>query len=166
MDEVQMVGGGKTEEMVSLLPRISSFAVSGTPARAEVSDLRHVLKFLRVDHLIGHNRLWSRLLKSGFSDQFAAIFRRYAVRTMKSAVKDELTIPQQKRFLVGIDLGPIERHVYDQNLEEALLQLGLDARGVAASVGWEIDASLLRTLLRKLRGICTHPQVSLGSIQQ
>jgi len=64
--KVQMVGGGKascvswstfsdmtqlsrpcTSEMVSLIPRLSSFAVSGTPARTRVSDLSYVLK-LRV----------------------------------------------------------------------------------------------------------------------
>lgn len=62
MDEVQMVAGGKTEsviwlvclyiivsdlnarEIVSLIPRRSSFAVSGTPARSAVVDLSHVLK--------------------------------------------------------------------------------------------------------------------------
>lgn len=31
-------------EMVSLIPRVSSFAVSGTPARSTVDDLIHVLK--------------------------------------------------------------------------------------------------------------------------
>lgn len=31
--------------MVSLIPRLSSFAVSGTPARAQVSDLMHVLRY-------------------------------------------------------------------------------------------------------------------------
>lgn len=31
-------------EMVSLIPRLSSFAVSGTPARATVDDLIHVIK--------------------------------------------------------------------------------------------------------------------------
>lgn len=44
-------------------------------------------------------------------------------------------------------------------LERALNELGLDARGIAASEGWEIDVSLLRSWLRKLRGITTHPQV-------
>lgn len=58
-----MVGGGKasyvfrqlyldylhsqvlsTSEMVSLIPRFSSFAVSGTPAKTRVSDLSYVLK--------------------------------------------------------------------------------------------------------------------------
>lgn len=31
-------------DMVSLIPRLSSLAVSGTPARSQVADLMHVLK--------------------------------------------------------------------------------------------------------------------------
>jgi hypothetical protein len=31
--------------MVSLIPRVSSFAVSGTPARASVDDLIHLVKY-------------------------------------------------------------------------------------------------------------------------
>ncbi|KII84144.1 hypothetical protein PLICRDRAFT_179819 [Plicaturopsis crispa FD-325 SS-3] len=164
MDEVQMQGGGKTEEMVGLIPRLSSLAVSGTPARAQISDLIHVLKFLRVDGIVGSPRMWSRLLKPGLARQFTQFFRHYAVRTTKAAVKQELTIPQQTRYLVPIQLGKVERHVYDQTLEAALLELGLDARGVAASEGWQVDTMLLRASIRKLRGICTHPQV--GQLQQ
>ncbi|THH15865.1 hypothetical protein EW146_g4683 [Bondarzewia mesenterica] len=159
MDEVQMVGGGKTQEMVSLIPRYSSFAVSGTPARAQVSDLSHVLRFLRVDSDIYSPRIWKSLTRPAFAGQFAALFQRYAIRTMKASVKDELTIPQQTRFLVPIELGKVERHVYDQNIEKALLELGLDARGVAATENWEINTNVLRTWLRKLRQICTHPLV-------
>ncbi|KAL4070161.1 SNF2 family N-terminal domain-containing protein [Scleroderma yunnanense] len=165
MDEVQMMGTGKSEEMVSLIPRLSSFAVSGTPAKAQVLDLIHVLKFLRVDDVIGSSRAWQLLLKHGFKDQFAAFFQHYAVRTLKSAVKGELTIPQQRRYLVSIELGLVERQVvYDQALEEALQELGLDARGVAAYEGWQVDTGLLRNVLRRLRGICTHPQV--GQLQR
>lgn len=50
--------------------------------------------------------------------------------------------------------------MYDQALEAILLELGLDARGVAGSSGWQLDGNLLRSSLRRLRGICTHPQVS------
>lgn len=53
--------------------------------------------------------------------------------------------------------------MYDQGFESALIELGLDARGVAVSENWRIDTALLRTWLRKLRGICIHPQV--GQLQ-
>lgn len=33
-------------EMVSLIPRLSSFAVSGTPAKTQIADLIHVLKYV------------------------------------------------------------------------------------------------------------------------
>ena len=65
-------------------------------------------------------------------------------RTMKEAVKDELTIPPQTRYLVPIELGRVERHFYDQTLDAALLDLGLDARGVAATENWEVDVAKLR----------------------
>lgn len=35
----------------------------------------------------------------------------------------------------------------------------MDARGVAVSDNWEVNTHALRTWLRTLRGICTHPQV-------
>lgn len=35
-------------EMVSLIPRRVSIAVSGTPALSKVSDLAHVLKFVSI----------------------------------------------------------------------------------------------------------------------
>jgi E3 ubiquitin-protein ligase SHPRH len=54
--------------------------------------------------------------------------------------------------------------VYDENLEKALLNLGLDTHGVATSQNGDVDAALLRTWLRKLRQICTHPQV--GQLQK
>lgn len=53
--------------------------------------------------------------------------------------------------------------MYDQTFESALLELGFDARGVAVSENWQVDTGLLRSWLRRLRGICTHPQV--GQLQ-
>lgn len=49
--------------------------------------------------------------------------------------------------------------MYEQGLEEALQALHVDARGVAAEEGWQADVTVLRSWLRRLRGICTHPQV-------
>ena len=87
-------------EMVSLIPRLSSFAVSGTPAKTQIADLIHVLKyvsslvtffiryqltlkkhrFLRVDKIVGGPRLCKRLLKPGFADDFIELLQRYAIR--------------------------------------------------------------------------------------
>ncbi|KAJ7132049.1 SNF2 family N-terminal domain-containing protein [Mycena epipterygia] len=160
MDEVQQAGGARIEDMVSLIPRLASFAVSGTPARTQIADLIHVLRFLRVDHIIGSSRHWARLGLPGYANHFSAFFRSIAIRTTKASVKSELTIPQQTRYLVGIEMGPVERHVYDENLESILLELGLDARGVdVRGENREPDGTLLRSLLRRLRAICTHPQV-------
>ena len=44
-----------------------------------------------------------------------------------------------------------------------MLELGFDARGVAIADNWQVDVGTLRGWLRKLRGICTHPQV--GQLQ-
>ena len=49
--------------------------------------------------------------------------------------------------------------MYDQTFDRALLDIGVDARGVAVRADWEVDAGVLRTWLRRLRGLCTHPQV-------
>lgn len=206
--------------MVSLIPRRSSFAVSGTPARAQVSDLIHVLKYVLCHNPWCCGSMWSSdsfvsvrlqiLPEFGWGYASLAMFMsfwhyfteflsgqylslriigecpwwRSITRTIKTSVQDELTIPKQTRYLVPIELGRLERHVsysrrsfiwymltrlsclcqiYAQNFEQALLNLGLDARGVAATEDWEANTGLLRTWLRKLRGICTHPQV--GQLQ-
>lgn len=69
----------------------------------------------------------------------------------------------QEYLLAQILYHSFRIQVYDRSLEEALLELGFDARGVATVEGWQVDPSLLRTWLRKLRGFCTHPQV--GQLQ-
>lgn len=48
-------------------------------------------------------------------------------------------------------------------MADSLTQLGLDARGVAMLAGWELDVTILRTAIRKLRQACTHPQVGLNA---
>ncbi|KAJ7623410.1 SNF2 family N-terminal domain-containing protein [Roridomyces roridus] len=160
MDEVQMAGGGNCEEMVSLIPRRASLSVSATPAKTQILDLKHVLKFLRIEHIVGAPRHWIRLCSPGYSAHFTNFFQSIAIRTTKANVTAELTIPQQTRYLVPIEMGPVERHVYDQSLEMILLELGPDARGVdVRGENREPDGTLLRSLLRKLRAICTHPQV-------
>ncbi|KAF7309597.1 SNF2 family helicase [Mycena indigotica] len=160
MDEVQMVGGGNIEDMVAMIPRRSSFAVSGTPVRAQLTDLSHVLQFLRVDSTLTSPRFWARLLLPTYSHYFSSFFSSLAIRTTKASIKDELRIPPQTRFVVPITMGVVERTVYDADFDRVLLQLGLDHRGVDLDGNRrEPDIGQLRAMVRRLRAICTHPQV-------
>ena len=128
MDEVQMAGGHQTVEMVSLLPRHFSFAVSGTPARGEVDDLRHVLesvlfretldivlidlnRFLRYRSVTWSTKVWKNLLAPAYYETFHHVFSKLTVRTCKNQVTNEFTLPKQTRFIVPIELGRVERTV-------------------------------------------------------
>ncbi|KAL1409743.1 hypothetical protein Q8F55_003740 [Vanrija albida] len=145
MDEVQLQGNqSQAAEMVSLIPRKFSLAMSGTPARTNVLDLAGSLNFLRVP---GVNRvLWHRLTQLANRSAFHGLFQPLAVRTTKAQVVDEFNIPHQTRFVVPIDLSDIESHYYFDTLERQRERLRRD----------EVSLS---TSLRHLRQICTHIQV-------
>ncbi|KZT58177.1 hypothetical protein CALCODRAFT_495268 [Calocera cornea HHB12733] len=159
MDEVQLQGDGKAAAVVSLIPRRTSVAVSGTPVQDDIRDLLQVLKFLRVPILSDSPRLWARLLKPSFAHHFQELFQRIGIRTLKKQVQTELTIPPQRRYLVPIEMGPVERHLYNDLLESAYNALGVDSLGNPVSEGGQFDASQLRTWLLRLRQSCTHPQI-------
>ncbi|CDZ97679.1 DEAD box-containing helicase-like transcription factor/DNA repair protein [Phaffia rhodozyma] len=155
MDEVQMQGDGKAAEMVSLLPRQNSFAVSGTPAKDHVKDLQHALKFLRVP-LFGSNiKLWNRLLTPALASAFEQVFATIATRTTKALVRHELKIPPQTRYLFPINLTAIEQHYYSDTFHRALQDLGFDWDGN----GFELDLAKARGWVSTLRQIATHYQV-------
>ncbi|KAH7107566.1 SNF2 family N-terminal domain-containing protein [Auriculariales sp. MPI-PUGE-AT-0066] len=162
MDEAQMVGGGTAAAMVALIPRLVSFAVSGTPVKASVTDLYNTLNFIRIPDAIPSTRVWSRLLLPAFTNDFVELFSSMTVRHLKVQVKDELTIPPQQRLLVPISLGKVERQVYSDALDNAIHALGLPNNLGEAYA--EIDTAVLRSSLRLLRGLCTHPMV--GQMQQ
>ncbi|EJT97111.1 hypothetical protein DACRYDRAFT_119591 [Dacryopinax primogenitus] len=159
MDEVQQQGDGKAASVVSLIPRRSSVAISGTPVDDEIRDLFQVLKFLRVPILSDSPRLWTRLLKPAFAPHFQELFQRIGIRTLKKKVADELTIPPQRRYLVPVELGPVERHLYNDLLDSAYSALGVDSLGNALGGSGELEVSQLRTWLLRLRQSCTHPQI-------
>lgn len=87
-------------EMVSMIPRRSSFAVSGTPTKAHVQDLIGPLRFLRVEPaLLAQDKAWQGLLRPRFYPAFAELFNRYAILTHK-AHAEGLDIPRQTRYCI------------------------------------------------------------------
>ncbi|WVQ84030.1 hypothetical protein IAT38_006175 [Cryptococcus sp. DSM 104549] len=161
MDEVQLQGdSSNSANMVSLIPRKNSLAVSGTPAKSDIKDLMGSLKFLRVPILPFDPRLWHRLQQSTMMPAFEGLFRSIAVRTTKKEVAGEFNLPHQSRFVVPIELSEIELHYYDDTLERSRerLRLPADPRDPRPD-DWVLDRALFQIVLRALRQICTHIQV-------
>lgn len=98
-------------ETAALVKRKHSFAVSGTPIRGKLSDLRGLFKFLGFG--IGDDTMgFDMLLSSRYADIFADVFGKIAIRTVKQAVQHELTLPGQERLIVPLEFEPIEHASY------------------------------------------------------
>ncbi|WVR04446.1 hypothetical protein IAU60_001449 [Kwoniella sp. DSM 27419] len=167
MDEVQLQGDSSRDaaQMVSLVPRQNSLAVSGTPARADIRDLMGSVKFLRVPVLPYDSKLWHRMQQSGMREAFTGLFQALGVRTTKKLVSGEFNLPHQTRYVVPIDLSEIELHYYNDTLERFRGRLRLpDNPRAPRPDDWVLDRALFVLALRNLRQICTHIQV--GQMQQ
>lgn len=159
MDEVQLQGDqSAAAEMVSLIPRKCSLAMSGTPARNDVHDLMGSLRFLRVPHA-AERQIWHRLLQDENRLVFHGLFQALSVRTTKVEVAGEFNLPHQTRFVVPIELSDIEMHYYLDTLDRQQDRLRRNDRD-----GRSFDRSVFFSSLRHLRQICTHIQV--GALQR
>lgn len=161
MDEVQLCGDSSASaNMVSLIPRQNSLAVSGTPAKTDIKDLMGSLRFLRVPVLPHDNRLWHRLQQPPMRPAFDGLFQTIAVRTTKKDVSGEFNLPHQRRFVIPVELSEIEMHYYSDTLERQRVRLGLSADPADPRPSdWYLDPALFRSCLQNLRQICTHIQV-------
>jgi len=146
--------------MVSLVPRVNSLAMSGTPARTDIKDLMGSLRFLRVPVLPYDARLWHRLQQPSMRQAFEGIIRELAVRTTKKEVAGEFSLPAQSRFVVPVELSEIELTYYNDTLQRQrdLLRLP-EENDEARPDDWVLDRALFRNCLKTLRQICTHLQV-------
>ncbi|WWC59243.1 uncharacterized protein I303_101793 [Kwoniella dejecticola CBS 10117] len=161
MDEVQLAGDSSdSANMVSLIPRRHSLAVSGTPARADIKDLMGSLKFLRVPVIPHDSRLWHRLQQPSMRAAFEGLFRSIAVRTTKREVSGEFNLPHQNRYVVPVELSEIELAYYNDTLDRSRdrLRLPADPREDRPE-DWTLDRAAFIVCLRNLRQICTHIQV-------
>ncbi|KAG8745984.1 Multiple RNA-binding domain-containing protein 1 [Ceratobasidium sp. 414] len=158
MDEVQLMGNANAQEMVSMIPRRASFAVSGTPVNRSntVRDLDKTLKFIGAWHSQQH---WTRLLQPSFMPELQNLLDRIVIRATKAAVANELTIPPQEYFVVPIQQGPVEQHFYEMQVEAAMEELGVPSQQPTQTQLESLDISTLRSWFRKLRMACIHPQI-------
>lgn len=160
LDEAQMVESGVSNAatVARLIPRCNAWAVSGTPLRKDVSDLRGLLVFLRYEPFTG-KAIWDRLDKSSFR----TLFNEITLRHTKDKVRDELRLPPQKRVVITVPFTAIEEQNYSDIIRQMCEACGLSPEGVPLQEGRDVsDAEIverMRDWLVRLRQTCLHAHV-------
>jgi E3 ubiquitin-protein ligase SHPRH len=161
LDEAQMVESGVSNaaKVARVIPRCNAWAVTGTPLRKDVQDLRGLLTFLRCDTFAQNKAIWGRLDKASFH----AIFNQITLRHTKDRVRNDLRLPPQKRAIITIPFTAIEEQNYADLVRQMCDECGLGPEG--EPIDAESDPSSPETLERmrewlvRLRQTCLHAHV-------
>ncbi|SOV02660.1 related to IRC20 - putative helicase [Ustilago sp. UG-2017a] len=160
MDEVQMVGQSNAAEMVSMISRGSSVAVSGTPVK-KLDDFKSCFRFLRVPGYHATSSEWQTILHPLLAPALVRVLRTIATRHTKAQVASEMSLPLQTRCVIPIDFTSIEAAFYADVWKDALDDIRYGSEGSPQSHVHQIDVAKMRNQLLLLRQACTHPQVAL-----
>jgi E3 ubiquitin-protein ligase SHPRH len=160
LDEAQMVESGvsNTALVARLIPRVNAWAVSGTPFKNQVEDLRGLLHFLRYAPY-DNKAVWHSIDRENFETIFGTI----AIRHTKAMVRHELHLPRQKRLIISVPFMAMEEQNYTALFAAMCKDLGVHTDGTPLNdrVNLSSDHSIgkMRAWLRRLRQTCLHPQV-------
>ncbi|KUJ15559.1 uncharacterized protein LY89DRAFT_686279 [Mollisia scopiformis] len=162
IDEAQMIESGVSNAAVvaRMIPRVNGWAVSGTPVRKDVNDLRGVCVFLRYEPFASIKHVWSKLISDHKSD-FGKVFGNLALRHSKQSVREELKLPAQRRYVITLPFSPIEEQHYQELFSQMCEEVGLDAQGNPVTEDWEPEAAshFMRRWLVRLRQTALHPEI-------
>jgi E3 ubiquitin-protein ligase SHPRH len=161
LDEAQMVESGVSQAatVARIIPRCNAWAVSGTPLRKDIQDLRGLLTFLRYEPFANHKNVWDRLDKPSFK----AIFNQITLRHTKERIRDELRLPPQKRVVITVPFTAIEEQNYSEMIRQMCDECGLSSEGLPVLEGRNADhpeiVERMREWLIRLRQTCLHAHV-------
>lgn len=161
LDEAQMVESGVSQAatVARIIPRCNAWAVSGTPLRKNIQDLRGLLTFLRYEPFASCKAVWDRLDKPSFR----AIFGQISLRHTKDKIREELRLPPQKRVVITVPFTAIEEQNYSEMIRQMCDACGLSPEG--HPLREDRDASdpevidRMREWLVRLRQTCLHAHV-------
>lgn len=161
LDEAQMVESGVSNaaKVARVIPRCNAWAVSGTPLRKDVQDLRGLLTFLRCDTFAQNKLIWGRLDKSSFY----AIFNHITLRHTKDKVRNDLRLPPQKRAVITIPFTAIEEQNYADMVRQMCDECWLGPEGEPLDADSDPTSpetlERMREWLVRLRQTCLHAHV-------
>jgi E3 ubiquitin-protein ligase SHPRH len=163
LDEAQMVESGVSQAatVARLLPRCNAWAVSGTPLRKDIQDLRGLLIFLRYEPYSSSTQHWKRVDKATFKE----IFGHIAMRHTKDKVRHELRLPPQKRVVITVPFTTIEEQNYSELMQQMCTACGFSPDGdFLDENGNPQNPNVLekmREWLVRLRQTCLHAEVGI-----
>ncbi|PVH97810.1 hypothetical protein DM02DRAFT_616279, partial [Periconia macrospinosa] len=161
LDEAQMVESGVSQaaKVARIIPRVNAWAVSGTPLRKDIQDLRGLLTFLWYEPFANSKILWDRLDKPSFRE----IFNRIALRHTKDKIRGELQLPPQKRIVITVPFTAIEEQNYSELVRQMCDACWLSPEGLPLRQDRNIDhpevIERMREWLMRLRQTCLHAHV-------
>jgi E3 ubiquitin-protein ligase SHPRH len=178
LDEAQQIESGVSAaaEVARLIPRVNAWGVTGTPVKEKIKDLWGLLLFLRYEPFASHPVIWETLV-SRHQKVFATLFNQLALRHTKHAVRHELTLPPQKRYVITVPFTAVEEQNYRNKFKQEVEALGLDTLGLPLlPTEWDSNTpstiDQMRRALASLRQTALHPQLgpegarTLGSINK
>ncbi|KAH9860799.1 hypothetical protein J1614_012132, partial [Plenodomus biglobosus] len=161
LDEAQMVESGVSQaaKVARIIPRCNAWAVSGTPLRKDVQDLFGLLLFLRCDYFVNESAVWNHMDKASFK----AIFQQIALRHSKDKIRDELSLPPQKRVVITVPFTAIEDQHYTELMRQMCDACWLTSEGLPLEEGRDASdpeiIERMREWLVRLRQTCLHANV-------
>ncbi|KAM8710593.1 hypothetical protein ACLKA7_017248 [Drosophila subpalustris] len=175
LDEAQMVESNtsKAAQMVSNLPAVHRWAITGTPIQKTIDDLAPLLKFVGFREACEPLDAWltvaNSFLLSHKVEPLLDLLQHCMWRTCKSKVEHELGIPPQSEVVHYLDLSNVESLYYR---EEHFKCTSLFLKAVAKHTKYDPNASssclsyispiLLRSILQpflRIRKTCSVPVV-------
>ena len=164
LDEAQMIetGVSNAAKVARLIPRQNAWAVSGTPLKKDAEDLRGLLIFLGLEPYASSRKTWD-LMVGHYPRIFDYIFGTIALRHTKCSIKEELTLPPQKRVVVSLPFSNVEEQHYSQMFHKFCSDLGLDVHGQPVPGAQTLNSAdcdqVMRTWLTRFRQMCLHPEI-------
>lgn len=164
LDEAQMIEGGYSNAatVARLIPRVNSWAVSGTPIKSDINDCYGLLLFFQFEPFASYKDTWQRLTQYNHQ-AFKDLFRSFTLRHSKHHISSELHLPPQNRVMISVPFSQIEQQNYNQLFQQMCTALKVDELGAPTIEDWDPEDYYdpMRAWLTRLRQTCLHPEAGL-----
>ncbi|KAI1096887.1 SNF2 family N-terminal domain-containing protein [Rostrohypoxylon terebratum] len=169
LDEAQQIESGVSNaaKVAKLIPRINSWGISGTPVRDNIKDLWGLLVFLHYEPFASSPAIWEGLITS-HKHLFEPLFNRIALRHTKRAIRNELPLPRQHRYVINMPFTPVEEQRYREQYSSAIRLITRDETGEYLRQSWSHrnrwTISMMQRTLALLRQASLHPSLGPSDI--